>query len=213
MRAILLIQRGQLRGSVKADLMVNVRYTPRHSSGAVREARQQEPAVAPERQEQQPRASRMQIAIISGTALALLAIVTIFALRATPTDIKTCTTGTAATGCTLSPPGSGTEPLTSIFSVRVLRGARYSFDGPSAVAAAGALWVTDQLGGSVTRVAQAGTGRAENLTSGYGFDGPNAVAIGNNRVWIANAPENSVTEVNEDTGRLVRVLSAGYGFS
>src|ERR1700733_7035059 len=133
--------------------MVNIRYTPRHSPAAVKAARKADSAVAPAQGNQRRGASRMQIAIISGTALALLAIVTIFALQATPTDVKTCPRGTGALACSGTRASAANPPLTSVLSVQVLRGGRYSFDGPSAVADGGALWVTNTLGNSVTRVA------------------------------------------------------------
>ena len=48
---------------------------------------------------------------------------------------------------------------------------------------------------------------------GWGFDEPDAVAADGTHVWVANASGDSVTELSESTGALVKVLSArSYGF-
>jgi DNA-binding beta-propeller fold protein YncE len=40
------------------------------------------------------------------------------------------------------------------------------------------------------------------------FDSPDAVAVAGGLVWVANAGGNSVTEINANTGALIRVISA-----
>jgi DNA-binding beta-propeller fold protein YncE len=48
---------------------------------------------------------------------------------------------------------------------------------------------------------------------GYGFNGPDAIAVDGTHVWVANANDNSVTKLRASTGALVKILSASsYGF-
>ena len=64
--------------------MVNFGYTPRHSAApAIKTARRPELAVEPKvaKKSRPPSAHRAQIGIISATAVALIAIVTMLAVR------------------------------------------------------------------------------------------------------------------------------------
>ena len=42
----------------------------------------------------------------------------------------------------------------------------------------------------------------------YQFADPGAIAVAGHDLWVANGGSNSVTEINADTGALVRVISA-----
>jgi DNA-binding beta-propeller fold protein YncE len=191
--------------------MVNSGYTPRHSAAPAlkvvrRPRRVIEPAVAGQ---ERRRSNRAQVAIISATALALVAFVTYFGTRAEPDTVSACTganCANTANGGTVSGPPSGLP------AVRVYRGGRYALRGPSAVLVGAGVWVTNVLGDSVTRIPP-GHGKALTLAAGYGFDGPNALAIGNGHVWVANVPANSIIELNQSTGALVREFSTGYGLA
>src|SRR5580704_1966329 len=113
--------------------MVNSGYTPRHSTApslkiARRQWRAVEQAVA--RKERRSAASRVQITIISATALALVAIVTYFATMAEPSTVQDVCAGSS---CASADGTVASRPPTGLPSVRVLRGGRYSLDGPSAV--------------------------------------------------------------------------------
>ena len=74
----------------------------------------------------------------------------------------------------------------------------------------GAAWV----GNSVTEV-NVSTGALLKVISGpaYQFNGPHALAVIGDNLFVANKWGNSVTEVNASTGALVKVMSAsGYRF-
>jgi hypothetical protein len=198
--------------------MVNFGYTPRHSAAPAikvpgRPEKAAEPRVPVSRRP--PGGHRAQIGIISATAVALLAIVTFLAVRSSPEDVTaSCAQGTSGPGCA-APAGrsSAASAQTSVPSVHMFRGRRYSFDSPSAILAGAGVWVTNVLGDTVTRLPAATGGKVLTLPSGYGFDGPNALALGHGDLWIANVPANSITEVSASTGKYIRTLSAGYGFS
>ena len=179
--------------------MVNSGYTPRHSAAAALKAARgsgARPSPRPRGRNAGRGVSRVQVAIISATALALLGIVTYFATRAEPTAVRT---SRARTSCWKRVRARRDRPLSSPPSVRVYRGGAVRLHGPSAVTAGAGVWVTNVLGNTVTRI-PAGQGEPLTLPAGYGFDGPNALAIGDGHVWIANVPANSITEVNEASG-------------
>ena len=55
----------------------------------------------------------------------------------------------------------------------------------------------------------AGAARAPRLAGAGGeFNSPDAVAVQGARVWVANGGGNSVTEINANTGALIRIISA-----
>jgi DNA-binding beta-propeller fold protein YncE len=110
--------------------------------------------------------------------------------------------------------------------IRVLTGPRYQFNRPDAIAADGTrVWVANYgsgvgnaRGGSVTELNAATGAPIRVLTeSGYGFNGPSAIALDGTRVWVTNDPYNSggsVTELNAATGAPIRVLTGpSYPFS
>src|SRR5215475_4376901 len=178
--------------------MVNSGYTPRHSAAvAVKSARVQEhtaePAIA-----RRSALNRVQVIAISATAVALLAAGTYFATR-------------AALGTGPGRP-SASQSLTSTPTVRVFGGSRYSLHGPSAILTGGGTWVTNGLSNTVTRI-PAGQGKPLTLPASYGFDGPNALAIGGGHVWVANVPGNSIIELKQSSGKLIRQFSTGYGLA
>jgi hypothetical protein len=88
------------------------------------------------------------------------------------------------------------------------------------------LWVVDKgtaygKGDAVTEI-NAATGHVMRVLSspGYEFDAPDAIAVGGAHVWVTNggtplqppsqlgATGNSVTEINANTGSLIRVIGA-----
>ena len=193
--------------------MVNSGYTPRHSAApALKVARRGRSAVEPAvaGQERKPGVNRAQVAVISATALALIGIVTYFATKAEPSSVQPTCAGTSCANTANG--GAATDSLSSPPSVRVYRGGGYGWHGPSAVMASAGVWVTNVLGNTVTRI-PSGNGKPLTLPAGYGFNGPNALAIGSGHVWIANVPANSITEVNAASGALVREFSTGYNLS
>jgi len=99
--------------------------------------------------------------------------------------------------------------------VEVILGAKYGFNGPSAISADGThVWVVNE-NNSVTELS-ASTGALIKVISGskYGFNVPDAVSSDGTRVWVANGDGNSVTELNASTGALVQVISdSSYGFN
>jgi uncharacterized caspase-like protein/outer membrane lipoprotein-sorting protein len=55
---------------------------------------------------------------------------------------------------------------------------------------------------------------AVRVYSGYGFDGPSAIAADGAHIWVVNPGSNSVTDLNASDGSLLKTLSAAsYGFS
>src|ERR1700722_17989796 len=116
--------------------MVNSGYTPRHSAAAaLKVARRQPRAAEPaaEREERQFGVSRVQVVIISATALALLAIVTYFATRAEPSPVQATCAETSCGNASAGRPAAGVPAGPP--AVRVYRGSAYALHGPSAVLA------------------------------------------------------------------------------
>ena len=112
-------------------------------------------------------------------------------------------------------PVPATVPKSPPIGIKVLG---WGFNGPNAIAAAGAhLWVANNGGNSVTELS-ASTGAVVKVLSGpsYGFNGPNAIAVGGGHVWVANfgnSGNSTVTELSASTGAVVKVLSGpSYGF-
>jgi len=82
--------------------------------------------------------------------------------------------------------------------VRVIRGSRYGFDYPDAVASDGThVWVASMVGGSVTELSTS-TGTLVKVIRGrsYGFNNPDAVASDGTHVWVASMVGGSVTELS-----------------
>ena len=185
---------------------------PTASSSGARQATASADATADSTPRPRAGGNRAQIAIISGAAIALLVIVTLYAVR----DVPSVTTrGCATQSCTTRPGAAPSPALTGRPSVSLLASPGYALDGPTAVAAGGgSLWITNVLGSTVTSLPLAAGRKVMNLPAAqYGFDGPNAIAIGGNHVWVANTPANSVTELSTRTGAPIRVLGTGYGFA
>jgi len=80
--------------------------------------------------------------------------------------------------------------------IRVLKGGRYGFSYPVAIAVDGTrVWVVSYLSDSVTEL-NAATGAPLMLLAkpGYRLAGPCAIAPGRARVWVTNCDGDSVTE-------------------
>lgn len=90
----------------------------------------------------------------------------------------------------------------------------HEFDGPSAIVALdGDLWVTNEVGNSLTQVAASnGTWLKTYRSARFGFNSPDAIAALGSHLFIANAG-GSVSEVLASNGTPVAVLEgSGYGF-
>lgn len=79
----------------------------------------------------------------------------------------------------------------------MLKGHRYGFNGPGAIASDGThVWVANSGGGGSVTELDAATGHLLKLfsKSSYQFAAPCAVAPGRSHVWVANCNSDSVTE-------------------
>jgi hypothetical protein len=98
--------------------------------------------------------------------------------------------------------------------VRVISGAKYHFVDPVAIDAAGNTVLvlsagrTGSLAGSITEI-NARTGLLLRTVSGapFAFDKPAALTVSGPDAFVADEADNSMTEVNIATGRLVRVVA------
>lgn len=141
-----------------------------------------------------------------------------------------CTTGRASVEVDL-PSNPGNDPVSYTFAVAAVGSTSataqtsvsvssgYAFDQPAGIAFDGShLWVTNQLGNSVTEF-NADDGSWIRTLSGpqYGFDGPNGIVFDGTHLWVSNfgvdGVGSSVTELDADDGSLVQTLAGGsYGF-
>ena len=104
----------------------------------------------------------------------------------------------------------------------VVSGPRYRFDFPGAIAAAGTyIWIANGYGGrfgrgSLTEL-NTRTGRLVRSLSGDGINGPVALAVSGDDLWVLNdLPEDRgmVAKLNATTGRTIWTAGGDrYGFS
>ena len=77
--------------------------------------------------------------------------------------------------------------------------------GPAAVAVGdGAVWVTDGIAGTVTRVDP--TGQLTPIAVG---DGPSGIAVGEGGVWVADSVDNKVTRIDPGSRSVTSTTSVG----
>jgi len=78
-----------------------------------------------------------------------------------------------------------------------LSGGSYGFSGPQAVAFDGThLWVTNDIGNSVTELNAADGSWVQTLSGGtYRLNLPQSIAFDGTHVWVTNMAGNSVTEI------------------
>ena len=80
---------------------------------------------------------------------------------------------------------------------------------PSGIAVgAGAVWVTDNLGQSVSRVDPAVDRVVQTIPVG---NGPEGVAVGEGAVWVANSSDGTLSRIDPVTGACGRHHRAGRG--